>query len=239
MSTFSFLVNGLKRSGNHIIIDWLVTNFDLMRMNWINNKIQHASYEPRKNEILFRWLGRVGERNFVANTEDLMSHQFLEIAVNIERVIHSIPLKILIIRSIENCLSSRIRGFSRGNIREYQKIFKQESFIHHEVKLLRDIYDVSNHRHYDVIICYDQFITDKSYRKETFQKLGGKGIIKEEILKRVHTYNGHGSSFSNEFDLDSFRKRKQLLSEKELAHFNMLIERINLKRLADNTQHEA
>ena len=140
MSTNSFLINGLKRSGNHIIIDWLMENFDVRYFSWINNKIQHASYELRKNEISFRWLDRVGERNFIANTEDLMSYEFLEILANIERVFNSRPLKVLIFRSIENCLASRIRGFGVGNIREYQSIFKQEWFIQHEVKLFQPIY---------------------------------------------------------------------------------------------------
>jgi hypothetical protein len=176
-----FIFYGLKRSGNHVIIHWLLRNVSKVIVEYM------PSYIHRGNNIIFfndvtNSAGAIQSEidkkqmpSFViASVED----KYEENLITNKIMIH--PSKVFIIRDPMNCYASRVKSF------DY--LFPIEKFKQMYEDMLSSITEDS------VVIYYNRWWMDKSYRDSIGERLGIPNI--NDIL--IRTKEGGGSGFTNE-----------------------------------------
>lgn len=176
-----YIFYGLKRSGNHVIIHWLLRNIskviieympsyihigkDVIYFNDVTNSagaIQNEMQKSRNMNYIITSVEDVYEENLITN----------KIMEN--------PLRVFILRDPTNCYASRVKTF------DY--LFPIEKFKQMYENMLSNITKDS------IVIYYDRWWTDKSYRNQIAEKLGVPN--KNDIL--IKTKEGGGSGFANE-----------------------------------------
>ena len=217
------LVCGLKRSGNHVIIDWLTNNLKKDHVNWVNYRNQHSNFEAsavfqaddKGDEYGRNCLPFLKEN--IYSFEDIYYQQFDCYA----KIANVNALKVCITRSQDNLIASRVRGIP--TFKDYERYFvtyRYDKWIENESELIYKFNLTKNN--FDLEIKYDEFITSKEYR----QKIGEIFKIKsidDSTLKSVNK-NGGGSSFSGYEvdDIDNYLNRKKSLNERETKMFESI-----------------
>ncbi len=175
-----FIFYGLKRSGNHVIIHWVLRNISNVIVEYM------PSYIHKGKDVIFF--------NDVTNSSGVIQHELFNgnykyIIASVEDVyeenlitnqimIH--PRNIFVIRNPSNCYASRVKSF------DY--LFPIEKFQEMYEKMLNSITENS------VVIHYDKWWHDKTYRNLVAEKLGIPNI--NDIL--IKTKEGGGSGFGDE-----------------------------------------
>jgi hypothetical protein len=165
------IVNGLKRSGNHLIINWLISNLGMSFENWVNGRNQHYHFQPPR-EIPTSYRAGV-----IYSFEDITLGQLRTFAIDG-------LVTLAIYRSLENLVSSRVAAFlgnpefGRPPFDDYADEIDDRVFssrlIQAEAALIDTFFEeVSS---YTVSISYDQFLFDVRYRTTILRRLREHGF---------------------------------------------------------------
>lgn len=220
------VVNGLKRAGNHVIINWLMENTYKVHKNWINGFNQHYKFSDKKVKSIKL------SKNIIYSFEDITYNQLIKYIDPNQCEI------IAITRSIDNLISSRIIAFigksPRTPFSDYIEHTKNRSytdyFIEKEANLINAFY--SELKKYDQVINYDNFISSDKYRKKLLTKVSSYTEENTKSLEKP-TIQGDGSSFlpkkTIEKNICAYKQRRSKLKDNELKMFNSVKKRIKLK----------
>ena len=186
-----YYIFGLKRSGNHAIINWLKSMMESpLHLNDIGpNMGDHTSFYGPGNKSNPRWNpddGGIEEyKDFIISYEDVPEHQVNWMTeMNAVFRLHSKGYrKILIQRSIKNWIASLYAMQVRDKYPHWS--------LERGVALWRS-YDASGK--FDISIKYDTWNRDKKYRVAIAKELGLK--YGESTLSEMTTEGG-GSSFGD------------------------------------------
>ena len=208
------VINFLKRSGGHLVITHLSKNLNLEFYDGIN--IQPHDYARGNQHIIFSSENiKLPEINFdITCAEDLTVKQFQEYA---EKV--NFHTKILLIRAPSDLVASRIRGAFK--FPDYSKLSHCKEFFLHEKYLLEDYYKIENLNNFDLVIDYDEFITQETYREKILYFFEKTFSFDDSAIQSIPNFGG-GSSFVgiNKNKLDKIsQKRCDLLRDTEKIHW--------------------
>ena len=190
-----FVINGLRRSGNHLFINWFASALENQLVNFEGNKVSYSC-----NTILFNEVNSGGVFNFIQNVstnkDRIKKSKYviisLEDYIPRKRIDPYIPVssyKISIVRTILNVISSRItyairkayNGQGRGDMTISDKFFEIYQWL------------TSSAQFGWVIWLYDSWNEDEKYRKEFLGKYNLSFNINPGISKQ-----GDGSSYSGQ-----------------------------------------
>lgn len=222
-----FSLYGLKRSGNHAIVNWLRPQ---LRFQFVNNAIPIAPIlegraMPRDDVDFHDWARRAMTHPVSANPM-LISFEDHPVGTRLYRMSDGLDeSSILLIRSFENCFSSRIRkAFSISRIaypRENNWIMRRSVKLwkEHAEEYIRSSSSSSK----VMPIYFDEWFKNRNYRETIASVLGCP--FNDEGFLSVSTHGG-GSSFdgtmyngmSSKMELSNRRsflahQEEQLLSE--------------------------
>ena len=180
---------GMRRSGNHAVLDWLLHNFSEDRSLF---KVKHrlmvsgnSCYLNAVNEYIHRrdsWIdysfAKFTYKNIIVTFEDTDLCYDYDYASSCK--------KIVIVRDIKNLVASRFQklqaldqsGKSLFNLTE--KGFWQKWVLH-----------ANANQDEATLIVFDKWVKSLEYRNKICEKLNLKNL---DIIKRTSTYGG-GSSF--------------------------------------------
>lgn len=248
-----FMVHGLKRSGNHAIINWLLPQAPT---EYFNNIIPVASILTGhstlpKEQTFEAWLKKKVRnqikraylkafKNFMVSLEDHTLDTYIFSPTPQEIV------NILIIRDPENLFSSRVKkAFSINHPaypRENSRILCRAISIwkQHAKEFLGDTNTLTN----KVCISYNLWFSSSDYRRSISEQLGFE--FSDKGLSLV-TDTGGGSSFdATKFNQNSAQmnvlSRKAQLSDEEMALLNQIMSDPEIQELSarlDRNQHQS
>ena len=240
----NLIVHGMKRSGNHAIINWIMSGGNFY---FINNVAPVA-----------RELENSGSYTFPVNTDDLMrKHSFRKVVRTGLKPASTIfsfedwPISeklldrqasfknILILRNAENLFASRIKkAFQVDHIpypNRYNNVMKRSISIweEHAAEFLSDTTFLNN----CTCIYFDRWLTDNNYRRKLANSLG----ITNSNIPDTRSKEGGYSSFDGNQKLSEdgrnellTRARNLSLTEKRLleevllnSNVKNLVQRIN------------
>lgn len=202
---------GLRRSGLHAIMKWILCNFtDCENLKDFGEYFLYSNgvlfidnyYDEYCDDILVVLRATKPTIIFVLyEDQDLNISLLNKMSLNIDE-----KYKFTIYRSLENTIASRVR-FNEKNT---------------DFQLLLDDYIFNQwfeNVNYCNTICYENWLLDKTYRDEISKKLK---VENKDIINNV-SYNGGGSSFVG-LNLDS---KKNLLNREKMVEIdNKFIEKI-------------
>ncbi|WP_419177046.1 hypothetical protein [Desulfosediminicola sp.] len=243
-------VNGLKRSGNHVVIGWICENFHLDHENWINSRNQHYHYNVRN----------VKKKPYIKGVlysyEDLDYDQFCQ-------YLPSVAITIAIRRSVSNMVASRIVAFQgnpqieRPPFSDYEDEISADQcsgkFIGAEADLIHRFY--SSLMQYDLVIEFDRFIESSTYRLELKRRINALLLpaypfrvflswltINSELTSALNKVSdiGFGSSFlrrgERETAVQNYAKRVDLLSRDQRQLHDRIVLRLGEIGMPKNFQ---
>lgn len=201
---------GLKRSGNHAIIFWMIRNLskninvtmiekDTVYVSenciFINNVLDRIKI-PEQKEIIERELNKRTYEWYILSYEDCHIGSKHNLSYKFDK-----KYKFSIIRDIKNVLASRLKRIDDGL--KYNKQYDMNMHIY-----LSFFENYISHKNWRNVIRYDNWLIDKSYRDSICE------ILKIDNLdhNKDVTENGAGSSFVG-YNLDSV---ENLLNRKSI-----------------------
>ena len=215
------VVNGMMRSGNHLIINWIskgLTNtlhinhcfFRKMFKLWhtvLPRTGRYVIYDRQIEDSGIIGLKRFKKEAIAVGTKTIV-YSFENFYSNDRRLIKLTKKKkylntVIIIRSPENWLASCFKkGFSEDRInffcRRYAKNLKQ----------------LANSEKRPFILDYDTFVLSKAYRKKMFSSLNLNDFdYAETALKQTLDF-GNGSSFKDNVSTTYFTRSKEFENNK-------------------------
>ncbi len=251
------IFRGMKRSGNHAVIDWIREDGDFV---FINNLVPMGKYPdqdlPRFDLRRLRWKQAIRtvirERKFFEFRSQLAN----ALIVSVEDTrpdympFQTVPgscISVNLIRSFDNLLASRIKkAFATDKLSVYPR--RNDVHMKRFVALWISYAESALDQNADttVWIYFDRWISDPGYRMEIRKRLG-IGIPERDLSRSVPRFGG-GSSFSGTENIENFKglfDRKSMLVGDEAALFqgvhSEVRQRIDplMARLADMTQFKA
>ena len=232
----SFFVHGLKRSGNHAVINWLMGHNSF---NFYNNVIPVGAilcgtFKQPEPVPYKTWIqeqnGELGSKkklNIVSFEDNHLDNgRFTDRPENL--------INIIILRSPENLFSSRIK--KAGKIEHPCYPDHKNEYMNKVIEMwkehARECLGQTNVLENSVCVLYDLWYTNEAYRKELSSKLGFK--FSDKNFSKIADFGG-GSSFSgNKIDSNesiNVLNRSNNLNEKELALLNEILEDGTLNKL--------
>lgn len=237
----SFLMHGLKRSGNHAVIDWLnedkkifVLNnvlpvkYDLADRTEMQTGTLPASRMSWRRLLSHRFIRR--EPYILMTIED---QSLVKLAIG-ER--ESADRNLLIIREPINLFSSRIRKASNVEMIAYPParnwIFDRAVELWKEH--CREALGATQHLRAKVVIYFDRWLIDSSYRAELLRELELPRA--PSVAMAVNTSPvGGGSSFGDTVpNGERLTNRKDLLNADELKLLSAVRGDAELMQLRDD-----
>lgn len=192
-----FIVLGIQRSGNHLIIDWLCRgikhpiHFNNMYLNkksrLVPMEVKHYSFDNKD----MSWDSSLSlKSNFkqLDPSKVLLIYSFENI--NIHSWSISYPnaiLKLIVLRDPANFLASlmKMNGERKRNYKRLMKIYKEYLRISNSTEIKSFLF-----------INYNEFIINENYRKSISKKIKNHNFQKaDEALNHIPKFGG-GSSFS-------------------------------------------
>ena len=242
-----FIVHGMKRSGNHAVLNWLKAHDHFIHFNNVYRIAMVLDGEielPNQPYPYRRWLKarykekgmgalfpfeRLSPRSYIASFED---HRLDW------RAFEGAPLPVvnmIIIRDIENLMASRIKkGMSRDS-RAYPTEHNDDMqrVIDTWKMHARECLGETQHIPDSIVIPFNRWFSDQSFRRELAEQLGY--TFTDEGLSKVST-KGDGSSFDqtnydNRGQKMDVLDRVQRLSEQERAVFDSVMDDPELQDL--------
>lgn len=235
-----FIVHGMKRSGNHAVLNWLKAHDHFIHFNNVYRIAMVLDGEiklPEKPDPYRQWLKarykekgmgalfpfeRLCPRSYIASFED---HRLDWQAFS------GAPLPVInliIVRDIKNLMASRIKkGMSRDS-RAYPTEYNDDmqrvidTWKMHARECLGETDYIPNR----IVIPFNRWFSDQRYRQQLAEQLGY--TFTDEGLSKVST-KGDGSSFDQtNYDNQGQRMdvldRVQRLSEQERAVFDSVMD---------------
>jgi hypothetical protein len=206
---YVYYVLGLRRSGNHLFISWIISNytkvlfFNDINFNFFQNNLSDFWCYKEKNQFnekINQNLLSVSDNwdnidCLIISLEDKTCNKFTETINSLNFATAKKIYKIIVIRDLLNCITSRlIKHIKNDNARHIVPI---NDYI---MKLWLS--------HYHDILCihfnYNKFIISPEYRT-LIQKELNLVNISEEVLYSISNFF-NGSSFENDFNfLDRYK----------------------------------
>jgi hypothetical protein len=184
----SFLVFGLKRSGNHAIIRWIGNQFN--RYIFFNNCSISKGVPPINPWNNIEINIKPNKPQYFALSNIIYSYE------NIDMLSHLIDIqtekfdhKIIIIRDFYNWICSRIK-FQQKITKE--KIHNWIPKIKDEINLWKQYYVLANSDTNFISIYYNQWLENIEYRKALGQQIGIDNID-DSSMSKVPNYGGVSS----------------------------------------------
>ncbi|HPR30855.1 MAG TPA: hypothetical protein PLK12_02115 [Prolixibacteraceae bacterium] len=235
-----FIVHGLKRSGNHAIINWILEQTD---MNFFNNIIPISpilkGQEIIPNTIDFiEWINNPKNMRFLekkTNNDDCII-SIEDHSVNIKPFIfnHKINVKhLLILRDPINLFSSRIRKAFFINNPAYPWVNNEnmQRAINLWIEHANEFFNITHNIINKLCISFNEWYSDLEYRKDLSNQLGIH--FSDKGYKTISLIGG-GSSFDNTKYLNTdetynLLNRNTLLNNYEKCLLDEVITDIKLK----------
>lgn len=183
---------GLRRSGNHAILEWMIHSMGTGKPREV---LKHRRIMKRGTAVYFN------ESNTYESQNQLLFDVLLINKFEIENIITAyedvnlkyelVPFtesKIVIIRDIENLVASRLKGISNGKLNLVGLAINQE-FVNKWIEYAK-AFDDPNY----VCIKFEDWLTSKDVRDQFMQKLGFENLDKTDTI----TEFGNGSSFTGQ-----------------------------------------
>lgn len=205
--------HGLKRSGNHAVINWVLEQSDLA---FFNNAIPVKAILKGKKKWprqcnYQRWLKHQAlgqsiknfDRSFykkaVIENRVLVSFEDIGLDFHLFKQQPGNSTNLLILRDPRNLFASRIKkAFSREWLEVYPR--QNNQFMQRALKLWKqhanEALGQSSYLERPVVVFFDAWISSRDYREATARDLGMK-VLSEQSLEKTASYGG-GSSFSKQ-----------------------------------------
>ena len=193
------LIWGIRRSGNHVVRNWIASQFksglcatNVITSNLMNvDKVIGADRTKELSKVLgIDWTKKVSEQwgslNKIVSFEE---HPLSTIGQDYEQVLgkHDSVKKVVILRDPYNLFASRIKHYNR--MLDSGVLFDKEGVT----LLWREYAEFFVGKPSGVIlVSYNRFVSDKGYRQELSEKLGGS--FNDSTIDRIDE-NARGSSF--------------------------------------------
>jgi hypothetical protein len=248
------IFRGLKRSGNHAVIDWIRKDGDFF---FINNLVPMGKFpdqalpefDLRRLRLKQAIRTVVRERKFF----DIRSRLATDLIVSVEdtppnympfKTVSNSCLGVNLIRSFDNLLASRIKkAFATDKPSAYPR--RNDVHMKRFVDLWISYAETALGQNADttVWIYFDRWISDPDYRVEIKKRLG-IGLPDRDLSRNVPRFGG-GSSFSGTENIENFKglsDRKSMLVGDEAVLFQDVYSEVRQKidplmaRLAVMTQ---
>lgn len=152
---------GLKRSGNHAIIHWILQNIGPCKEtmpSYIHKGTNVIFFNDvlASSSVIANEVDNCDKEHILASVEDVYTENLIT-----DKIMKN-PLRIFILRNPLNCYASRLKTFYESN------------YIEYPVESFATLYNnfVSNIGRDSFIIDYDIWNSDRSYRDEISQRLG-------------------------------------------------------------------
>jgi hypothetical protein len=236
--TQTLIVHGLKRSGNHAIVNWIRGNKNIPFYNNIapfkkllnENRLNAPNIQIRF--ILFERIirecckGNVNPDHRILSIEDMPVNDdlFWSDPKNARHV--------LVVRDPKNLFASRVKKSFNIQHPAYPREF--DSIAQRAVALwkehAREALGYTFFRSHKTIIMFERWVVDFDYRSALASKLG---IDPDEDQLRRVAGQGGGSSFGDRAVTNSVLDRKALLNATEERLFNKYLEDSELIKLRD------
>lgn len=244
MSFDLYIVHGMKRSGNHAIIHWILRQ---KRMMFFNNAFpirrffnpRHAYPFPADYSLLLKKLRRrvpfrsVWVENILRTKKKILSIEdhFLDISY-----FHNLPSKhanVLILRDPYNLFASRIRKGHQVRHPDYPREYN-EMFVR-AIKLwkqsFREFMGETAYLTNKISVSYDRWVVDPEYRQSILASLGLQ--LRDNSIGSL-TVEGGGSSFGKAASVDDpteYLQRFTYLKEEERRLFSHIVEDAELREM--------
>ena len=201
----SIVVYGMRRSGNHVVLNWI--NYGFPKITHLNNlniygnlnlkllPSQVTFFEASKeiSEIGYLKYSRVDYQmnNQICNSEQIIC-SFEDKHVNLNFLKLYASKTVIILRDPANWLSSffkLVNDNSDIKIKSYsKKIHTYKSYLKYALEYKSFPTDL-------IVINFNKFVMDYNYRKEISQRFEGHNFKKSETVLNIVPKNGGGSSF--------------------------------------------
>ncbi len=235
------IFRGLKRSGNHAVINWIRENRNYDFVNNIAPIGRYLDQELPKFDIGYLRLKRALRKIYLErNFDGFRLHQRIDLLVSVEdtppdyipfRKTPKNLIEVNLIRSFENILASRIKkAFAEKKSLAFPD--ENNSYMSRFVDLWISYAEgaLGPHKENLIWIYYDRWLSDSAYRTDLTRRLGND-LSEGGLSRRVSRFGG-GSSFSGVGEIsnfDSLRDRKSMLIGKEAALFEEVFSKLNPK----------
>ena len=211
-----YFINGLRRSGNHFFISWIISNYKrVLFINDVNSKpILDKKYHKKElsDKIVFREKNQFVDsinNNLISNKENINDLKEIDCLIfsmedkkldtfyktikYFDKIIHKRPVstyfKVIVIRDLLNLMASRLEAIK--NLSDKNKIIDQFKIDQYFIDIwMNMIIDKKS-----VLFNYNKFILDYGdYREEIGKKLK-LPVLSDDILLKVPQFF-FGSSFN-------------------------------------------
>jgi hypothetical protein len=211
-----YFINGLRRSGNHFFISWIVSNYKrVLFINDVHSKLILDEKHHKKeltDKIVFREKNKFVDsinNNLISNKEDITDLKEIDCLIfsiedkkldtfyktikYFDKIIHkgtvSKSFKAIVIRDLLNLIASRMEAIKNmSNKNKYENPLKVDKYI-------IDIWISMHNDKKSVLFNYNKFILDYGdYREEIGKKLK-LPVLSDDILLKVPQFF-FGSSFN-------------------------------------------
>jgi len=239
-----YIVHGMKRSGNHAIIHWMLQQSTIMFFNnafpirrFFNPRHPYpfpADYSLVLERLRRRWrLRSFWIENILRAKKKILSIEdhFLDLTF-----FHNAPpghANVLILRDPYNLFASRIRKGNRTRHPDYPREYN-DIFIR-AVKLwkqsFREFVGETNYLSRKICISYDRWVIDAEYRRALLALLGLE--VRDNGIGSLAAEGG-GSSFGaagNVEDPTEYLQRFTQLNEQEERLFSRILEDAELREM--------
>ncbi|MEZ5492637.1 MAG: hypothetical protein R3F50_20330 [Gammaproteobacteria bacterium] len=221
---------GMKRSGNHAITNWLLPKLNAIYFNNIvpmEDIIRGRKTVPDLDRFASWFAHRQrDDSNSLQTLYKDISPMFKPVYVSLEDFPLNLsafavnnPVNILIIRSFENMMSSRIHKAFKTNMAAYPREMSPvlESIVNTWKNHARSYLDANEPSAGRVAIYFDRWTQDPIYREAICNRLG---LASDDVGINQVSQTGGGSSFDGtKFDGDAEKmdiaRRKDCLAENE------------------------
>ena len=193
------LIWGIRRSGNHVVRNWIASQFDKY-VNLANidasdlmdvSKVFGVDRTKELGEVLgLDWTTGVGEHWDILNkVVSFEEHSLSTMGLDYEQILgkHDSVKKVVILRDPYNLFASRIKHYNLMS--DFGALLDKE----------RATFLWSEYAEFFVgkpsgviLVSYNRFVSDKGYRQELSEKLGGS--FNDSTIDRIDE-NARGSSF--------------------------------------------
>lgn len=241
---------GLKRSGNHAILNWLQKNSELKNIKHFNNVYDLAENPPKIiHPIKIKSNIDSNTNLLIISYEDVNLGDLQNIPAfqaNIKYIDNSERINILLLRDAYNFIASRMKmleSIKMANVTNPIQKISMEKVTSLWKSYAKEYLGITNYLSNTILINYDEWFSKKNYRNELILKIFQENDNKDIGINDVPE-NGRGSSFDGlnyngkAQEMNVLERRKfykedskyiKYTSDEELAHLNNEVFRLRSK----------
>lgn len=222
----TIIFHGLKRSGNHAVINWMRSVEDFP---FHNNVAPFDIYKGKGGNLLpWQFIQREQRRGYRSPSRRLISTEDMEITQPAFRGIPADALNVILVRSAENVFASRIRKASATRLTAYST---EPASLKRALDLwlqhAREMLGITSHLRNRIGIYFDRWVIDRDYRSRIANQLG---LPCDDAALTEQAKEGGGSSFQT--DSSGVLSRSSLLTSTEKDILDRLLQNGEVQELS-------